>query len=430
MAALIGIGVSALVVVTVRAMDVTSGREQITEATDRMLNHIRGRNFPHPLARSGDEEIQVLNPAGQVVTSTPKLSGRPAMAGFRPPAHRMREKRTLCPPAGLRGCMTVAAYKVVQQEGTWLVYIAIPAAPWYANPILAVFLVLVTLLITATMGAVTYRAVGRTLAPVDAIRAELSEITANHLDRRVPVPENQEEFKALADTANSTLDRLQAAYEQLRRFTSDASHEVRSPLTAIRAQVEGALMYPDETDWPATGQAVLAGVERLQALMGELLDLARLDAGESIPCAPADLAQIVEAEVDRRPHRVRIVKHLQKGVIVTCDRMRMSRLLMNLFDNAERHAISEISLVVREEASTAVLEVIDDGPGIAGDLREIVFRRFTRLDTARNRDAGGSGLGLAIARKIAEVHGGTLTIEDSENGGRFVLHLPRYRPAA
>jgi signal transduction histidine kinase len=155
------------------------------------------------------------------------------------------------------------------------------------------------------------------------------------------------------------------------------------------------------------------------------LALARLDAGTSLPAAPTDLAQVVEAELNRRTSKVKVVRDLRKGVFARCDRLRITRLLTNLMDNAERHATSQVTVIVRADESSAVLEVADDGAGIPAELREVVFKRFTRLDTARNRDAGGSGLGLAIARQIAEVHGGTLTIEDSERGARFVLRLPR-----
>jgi signal transduction histidine kinase len=422
-AALFCIVVGVLVVVSLRDRAARYGQEQITESIDRMVYHIKKDDLPRILVRSGDVAIQVMNPRGQVVTATPQVAGKPPMATFQPA--ELRAKRTLCPPAGLKGCMTVVCYMVFQPDGDWMIYAAIPVVPWYADSTLAIFLGVVTLLIIAMMATVAFRAVGRTLAPVDAIRVEMDEITAADLDRRVPVPKNQDEIRMLAESVNTTLDRLEAAYEQLRRFTSDASHEVRSPLTAIRAQVEEGLMYPDDTDWPQVGQAVLAAVERLQELSADLLALARLDAGGSLPAAPTDLAQVVEDELNRRTPRVKVVRDLRKGVFAQCDRLRITRLLTNLMDNAERHATSQVTVIVRADESSAVLEVADDGAGIPAEAREVVFKRFTRLDTARNRDAGGSGLGLAIARQIAEVHGGTLTIEDSERGARFVLRLPR-----
>jgi signal transduction histidine kinase len=284
---------------------------------------------------------------------------------------------------------------------------------------------------TAMMAAWTFHAVGTTLAPVNAIRTELAEITATGLDRRVPVPKPQDEIRLLAETENDTLDRLEDTYQQLRRFTSDASHDLRSPIAAMRVQVEEALMYPDDTDWPQTMTAVLAGIERLQAIVTDLLTLARLDARAPLTREPTDLARLVSAELDRRTSRVQIVKDLHDNVVITCDRLRITRLLANLLDNAERHATSQIRVTlradtVRADGSTATLEVIDDGAGIAAEHREKVFDRFTRLDASRSRDAGGTGLGLAIAREIAEAHDGTLTIEDSTQGARFVLRLPRW----
>jgi signal transduction histidine kinase len=196
----------------------------------------------------------------------------------------------------------------------------------------------------------------------------------------------------------------------------------------MRTQLEEALLYPDDTDWPQMTKAVLAGVERLQALVADLLALARLDAGTPLAHDSTDLAQLAGAELDHRTCKKQIIRDLHRGTYTHGDRLRISRLLANLLDNAERHATSQISVIVRPENSTAVLEVIDDGAGIAPELREMVFKRFTRLDASRSRDAGGTGLGLAIARQIAEAHQGTLTIEDSQRGARFVLRLPRTEP--
>jgi signal transduction histidine kinase len=424
-ATLFCIVVSVLVVTYMRERNARHGHEQITEAIDRMIYQIRVDALPQVLVRNGDQATQVLDPHGRVVTASPQIAGGPRMSTFRPTGSKMRAKRTLCPPAGFEGCMTVVAFKMFRPDGTWIIYTAIPVVPWHVNATLAIFLGVVTLLIIAMTAWVAYRAVGRTLAPVDAIRVEIDEITADGLDRRVPVPRNQDEIRMLAESVNSTLQRLEAAYEQLRRFTADASHEVRGPLTAIRAHVEEGLMYPADTDWPQLGQAVLAGLERLHALVADLLLLARLDAGASLTCDATDLVQVVGAELDRRTSRLEVIVELQESVFARCDGMRITRLLANLMDNAERHAIAQVTVAVWGDESSAVLEVCDDGAGVPAEAREEVFGRFTRLDAARGRDAGGSGLGLAIARQIAEVHGGTLTIQDSERGACFVLRLPR-----
>jgi signal transduction histidine kinase len=278
-------------------------------------------------------------------------------------------------------------------------------------------------LITAMVAVWVSRAVGNTLAGVDAIRTELAEITATGLDRRVPVPEPQE-YRSLAETANDTLDRLEGAYQQLRRFTSDASHDLRSPITAMRVQVEEAKLHPDETDWPKMADAQEASLDRLQAIVTDLLTLARLDARAPLTHEATDLGRLVGSELDRRTYRVEIIRDFRENVFIDGDRLRIIRVLANLLDNAERHATSKITVSVRAGGPTAFLEVVDDGAGIAVEQREVVFDRFTRLEASRDRDAGGTGLGLAIAREIAEAHQGTLTLQDSERGARFVLRLP------
>jgi signal transduction histidine kinase len=427
-AALVCIGVSVLVLALVRSAETYDARDQIAGASDQVLSMIKQGGLPSVLRSRDNEAIQVVDAHGRSFDATPQLAGKPPMAAFRA-ARGMQAERTLCPPVGLKGCMIVLALKVSQPDGTWLIYAATPQVAWYGNNSTVPILVIgASVLTTAMMAAGTFLAVGKTLAPVGAIRRELEVITATGLDRRVPVPRQQDEIRRLAETVNDTLDRLEGAYERLRHFTSDASHDLRSPITAMRTQLEEALMYPADTDWPRMTEAVLGAVERLQALVTDLLAIARLDAGAPLARDPTDLAQLVEAELDRHPGGIKVVRKLQKGVFTRCDRLRLARLLTNLMDNAERHATSQIMVIVRSCEAMAIMEVIDDGAGIATELREVVFRRFTRLDASRSRDAGGTGLGLAIARQIAEAHQGTLTIEDSPAGARFVLRLPRYVP--
>lgn len=192
----------------------------------------------------------------------------------------------------------------------------------------------------------------------------------------------------------------------------------------MRVQLDEALAYPQETDWPRTANALSDSVERLQDLVTDLLQVARLDAGISGRRDPLDLTGLVAAELDRRPRRVAVIRHLTPGVMINGERIGLARLLNNLLDNAERHADSAMTVALTLEAGTAVLEVCDDGKGIAPDQQEVIFQRFARLEASRRRDSGSTGLGLPIARQIAETHGGTLTIEDSPRGARFVLRLP------
>lgn len=262
----------------------------------------------------------------------------------------------------------------------------------------------------------------RTLLPVKEITDRLNAISGGDKAIRVPVPENGEKIKALAKAINRTLARVQDMVEQQRRFASDASHDLRSPITAMRAELEEAMQAPEETDWREIGKKLIANLDRLQNIVADLLTLTKLDAGEPEQREPVDLAELVASETTT-PRSKKIITSLQPGVVVMGDRHRLARLLTNLLDNAERHADSTIIVTARRDGD-AVLEVLDDGVGIAPEQREVVFRRFTRLDDARNRDAGGTGLGLPIAREIAQSHHGTLTIGDSEIGARFVLRMP------
>ncbi|MCW2890027.1 MAG: Signal transduction histidine kinaselike protein [Streptosporangiaceae bacterium] len=427
-AVLVCLCISAVLMIGLHDRQIGDARQRTREGAQRTMGLIRGDHLPTVLQSDRAAAIQVVDANKHVISSTEQLAGKPAMATFRPDGP-LPDDRALCPPAGLKGCMTVFALDVFQQPGgTWVIYVANPIIPWYGDVTLLLFLIGVSAVVITMMAAGAFQVVGKTLAPVEAIRAELAEITATGLDRRVPVPRHQHEIKLLAETVNHTLDRLEAAYVQLRRFTSEASHDLRSPMTAMRIQVEDALMFPDDTDWPQTANAVLTGMERMQAIVTDLLTLARLDAGAPLRLESTDLAELVGGELDRHPHKVEITRSLEKGVFADCDRLKIARLVTNLIDNAERHADTQITVIVSRNGPQAVLEVADDGAGIPVELREVVFERFTRLDTSRDRDPAGTGLGLAIARQIAEAHHGTLTAEHSPRGARFVLRLTRSEP--
>ncbi|MGW4425018.1 sensor histidine kinase [Streptosporangium sp. NPDC004631] len=433
---LIAITVAALsgliltVVATLSLYNLAGGFQarEIGDATLETLNlTLRGR-LPAVLPPRTSGGIQVLDPRGRVVSSTPNLYGAPRIAEFLPPPGSIRTFRESCDLPRFPGrCMVVATFRIHQPDGDWIVYSADDVVPWYVHPGLFTIIVGTYLLLVTLTGFGVHHAVTRVLVPVNAIRSELAEITATDLGRRVPVPPAWDEIRQLAMTINQTLDRLEAAAEQQRRFTSDASHDLRSPLTAMRTQVEEALHYPEDTDWKAKAHEMLTSLDRLQAIVSDLLMLARLDSGAPAFAEPVDLSRLCEEELGRRKRGVKVVRELRSGVTVTGDRLRLARLLTNLMDNAQRHAASRITVSVAAHGNTAVLEVLDDGAGIARDQWDVVFRRFTRLDASRNRDAGGTGLGLPIAREVAEAHGGTLTLEDSPQGARFVLRLPLNR---
>ncbi|WP_242907694.1 sensor histidine kinase [Actinomadura terrae] len=412
------------IVVGVRGHVADHRREQATTAALRLAYQIRSGRVPAELSARRHLVLQVLDERRTVVAATPEALNRPPIAAIVPEVRSVYTSKVMCPPAGLHGCMSVVAVRVYEPGGDWTVYAAADRVPWFVSASLCTFLISVSLLGTLLAGLWAWRTVDHALAPVDAIRAELTEITARRSGHRVPVPENRDEVRLLAEAANATLDRLDAALERQRSFTSDASHDLRSPITAARAQLEEALMYPDEVDWPRTGRSVLQSLDRLQAIVTDLLELARLDAGKWAEAEPVDLGALVTIELARTERNKRVVTHLQDGVTVNGDRLRLVRLLTNLLDNAERHAEERVDISVRREDGVAVLEVLDDGAGIAPADREIVFQRFARLRDGKAKDANGTGLGLPIAHEIARSHGGDLTIEDSARGARFVMRIP------
>ncbi|MER5649324.1 ATP-binding protein [Streptosporangium sp. NPDC002524] len=184
-------------------------------------------------------------------------------------------------------------------------------------------------------------------------------------------------------------------------------------------------IHRDEGDWvlyAAAGQVPwYVRPELFTLIVGGSLAIVAVTAAGTYRTVTSAL---VPVRAIRRERRVPVDRDLTPGVAVVGNRLRLARLLTNLMDNAERHAVSRISVRVHLDGGTAVMEVSDDGAGIAPAQRELVFQRFTRLDASRHRDAGGTGLGLPIAREIAHTHGGLLRLEDSVRGARFVLRLP------
>jgi signal transduction histidine kinase len=269
---------------------------------------------------------------------------------------------------------------------------------------------------------------GRALKPVELIRLEAAAITGSTMHRRVPEPETDDEIGRLARTMNAMLDRLELSSQRQRQFVSDASHELRSPLASIRANLEVALRHSDRADWPAVAQRALAEDQRMEDTVTELLELARLDesagATDLAALPDVDLDEIVLDQALQNGNVPVDVTHVAAGR-VHGKREQLSRVVRNLLDNARRHARSQVALSLQTEDDTVELAVDDDGPGIAPADRDRVFERFTRLDDGRARDAGGLGIGLAIVKSTVEQHGGSIVVTDAPLGGaRFLVRLP------
>jgi signal transduction histidine kinase len=274
---------------------------------------------------------------------------------------------------------------------------------------------------------VTWRVVGRALGPVESIRTQVEWISGDRLDARVPAPETGDEIARLAHTMNRMLERLEASSERQRRFVSDASHELRSPVASIRQHVEVALRHPETTSTEDLARVVLDEDLRIQQLVDDLLLLARMDEGARPDKASVDLDDIVFEEV-RRPHGEAAVGVDARGVSagrVLGDRKQLTQLVSNLMRNAIGHARTKVRLSLEESDGRVALVVEDDGEGIPRTEQDRVFERFVRLEDSRARDSGGAGLGLAIVAEVARAHGGRATAGSSDLGGaRIDVILP------
>lgn len=277
--------------------------------------------------------------------------------------------------------------------------------------------------------------VGRSLRAVDAMRREVDEITTADLARRVPVPPTGDELQTLAESFNATIERLERGVDAQRRFTSDAAHELRSPLAGVRAVLEVAQRQPERM--PASVDAALDQLDRAGRLVDDLLVLASHDAAAPQKRVVTDIDDIVRREARAVAARFGDLVVDRSGVLpvqASVTPAAIGRVVQNLVDNAAAHA----RRTVRLRLSTVVaadgdgrpvvywqLGVDDDGPGVPPAARERVFERFARLDEARSRHAGGTGLGLAIVRELVAEHGGTVAVGDSDLGGAsFVVRVP------
>ncbi|MEV0387597.1 HAMP domain-containing sensor histidine kinase [Nonomuraea sp. NPDC050643] len=207
------------------------------------------------------------------------------------------------------------------------------------------------------------------------------------------------------------------------------AHDLRSPITAMRLRMEEARLHPGETDWAETLTALQASLDRLEATVTDHLTLVRLESDAEIVKECVNFSDLIASELRRRTFRIRVSCDVQPGIVTTGDGPLLTRLLTSLVHNAEDRTASAVTIALRRAGDEAVLQVTDDGAGIPADRWETAFDSLVQPDTAGTSDTAVAGLGLPIAREIAEQHGGTLTIEESAQGVRFVLRVPDSDPA-
>jgi signal transduction histidine kinase len=425
--------VSAIGLVAVQRSLLTRGiDEALRQRTDNIQPDIARGTHGTELPGEGDREdsfLQLLDDRGQVVAASANVQG---MAAATPPLAPGAKPsfRTLSRLALSAHQFRVLARPVQSGSGVQTLVVAKNLDDVNESVrILTASLTLAIPVVVTLLAFLVWWLTGRVLRPVESIRSEVASIQGTELHRRVPVPGLYDEISRLARTMNAMLDRVELAIERQRRFVADASHDLRSPLTRIRSDLEVSIAYPHTLDPDSVYRSLLADTISLQELIDDLLFHARLESGStSWPSAPVDLDDLVleEARRLRERGRVRVDTSAVSAARVLGDPTQLDRAIRNLTSNAERHATTTVTLELQENAEHSVLVVADDGPGIPIQHHATVFQRFTRLDEARSRDAGGSGLGLAIVHDIVARHGGTIDIASSDGeGARFVVTLPR-----
>ena len=279
-------------------------------------------------------------------------------------------------------------------------------------------------LVTAIIAGLATR---RALRPVSVITDLAATIEAGDVTMRVPVPDTNDEIEHLARTVNDMLDRIAAGRTAQHQFTSDAAHELRTPLMALQGEIELAIRDPGGVDTPFLHRLEALG-ERLTRHVDDLVLLSTLDEEPPLDRRMIDLLEIARAEAATMPTGgdAPIVEVVGTSRPASLDERLISRAVRNMVANACRHAEHKVRVEVADSDGTAWIHVDDDGPGVAAEDRDLILRRFGRLDQARNSDSGGAGLGLAIVSSVARAHGGNVVVSDSSLGGaRISLFLPR-----
>ncbi|HPR82845.1 MAG TPA: ATP-binding protein, partial [Pontiellaceae bacterium] len=270
------------------------------------------------------------------------------------------------------------------------------------------------------------------LRPVRTIAGTVGKITARNLDQRISVNRADREFRQLVTLINQMLDRLESGFKQAVRFSADAAHELKTPLTILQGELENALQAAaDGSADQRTYKELLDEVQRLKSIIRKLLLLAQADSGQMVLSQePVNLTQLIEAvgeDIRTLAPGLAVQSELQPDVQVMADPDLLNQVIQNLAGNAVKFCRGEspVVLSLKTEGGCAVFRISNRGETIPPEERGRVFERFYRANKSRNRSIDGAGLGLSLAREIARAHGGTLELEESSAGQTvFCLTMP------
>ena len=379
--------------------------------------------------------IEVRSPEGSLLYRSASLEGQ-ALGG---PAGRGEGERDPTPttirlPNGTRARLASSVYYIEDQRV--VVRVAYDEERlWRELGEFGQVLLLGFPIAVLLAGVGGYALARKALAPIDSMAVQAKKISADKLGDRLSIENSEDELGKLGTVFNAMLGRLQAAFDQLRRFTADASHELRTPLTAIRSVGEVALQdQRSPAEYRDVIGSMLEEVDRLTRLAESLLALSRADAGH-VPLQREDISLVHLAkeassvvEVLAEEKRQQIDVQGEAYLLVSVDRLILRQAVVNLLDNAIKYSPAGSRILVRVQRGgekQVFLDVIDQGPGIPSEHQAHVFDRFYRVDKARTREWGGAGLGLSISRWAVEALGGDITLRSKDGqGSTFRVSLP------
>jgi len=381
----------------------------------------------------------VYDSEGNVYARTEQLAERSVPPAPRGDPHEARYASIALPLVGRQRSLTQG------MEAGGRRFTVVLMAPLYKvdqelNRVAAVLLGVLPLALLSA-GGIGYVLARTALSPIDHLRKAADQITAERLDQRLEVARPDDELGRLGQTINAMIARLERSFAEIRRFTGDASHELRTPVAVIRTEAEVAMNKPPDPDEYRTFVGnILEECEHLTKLTDQLLTLSREDAGVA-PFTPAslDLSALTNQAADMmRPlaetKQQTLVVQADAAAGVVGDAGRLRQVVHNLLDNAIKYTPEggRIEVTVRSHDDMVVLTVRDTGIGIAAEHLPHVFERFYRVDKARSRDEGGTGLGLSIVQSIVLAHGGRVDMTSVVGEGATCrVWLPRNgrRPA-
>ena len=340
-----------------------------------------------------------------------------------------------------QGPVRLSSRAILGPTGAVFIQAAVTLAPTVRaiRELVAVFLTIGPLALVSTLAGGFWLA-RKALSPVDRMTATAAEITATQLDRRVPEPAAKDELGHLAQTFNAMIARLQRSFDEVRRFTADAAHELRTPLATMRTEAEVALRSPRSPDRDERVlENLLEEIERLTRLVSHLLFLCREDTGIGIgDFRPIRLDEVVSdvcehMKVAARAKGVDLTIEHAPACEVSGEADRLRQLFFNLVDNAIKYTQTggKVTVEIQVSSGEVFVTVTDTGIGIAPEHLPYVFDRFYRVDSSRSLETEGTGLGLAICQSIAEAHAGRLEIVSTpEIGTRLTMVIPLRRDDA